>query len=482
MTTNPPRIHWLDTLRNFAAGLMTRSDKMSYGRYAFRGEIPGEELDSMYRANWLARKIVDAPAEDMTREWLSMETSDASAREELETAEKEFNVIDRVTDNIRWSRLYGGSAIYPSIADDDPAEPFEVERMRQGSLQGLIVLDRYQITPARDQSTLIDLNRADYWRPEFYTVRGSSQRIHSSRLLFADGAKLPLNLLRRNNYWSDSVLQSVYDEMQRGDSVAQGTASMFFEACVDILKISELRIQLGSDEGTATMLKRFEVAAMMKSMNHTLVLDATDDYSQKTNSFGGVPEVMMQFMQRLSGAADIPMTRLFGMSPAGMNSTGESDMRNYYDSLKAKQERSLRPLLERLYDILAMHTLGHLLDDLVLEFTVLWQQSQKDQAATEFTRAQRDEIYLRNSVVTEVQVLDRLRSNDTYVVTDEDLQAAEELASYMPPPPNNGTNGTDANGNQPSANGGSQPPFGGNGTGAPNAAPATQTPETVATV
>jgi uncharacterized protein len=478
VTTNPPRIHWLDTLRNFAAGLMTRSDKMSYGRYAFRGEIPGEELDSMYRANWLARKIVDAPAEDMTREWLSMETSDASAREELETAEKEFNVIDRVTDNIRWSRLYGGSAIYPSIADDDPAEPFEVERMRQGTLQGLMVLDRYQITPVRNLANLIDLNQADYWRPEYYTVRGSNQRIHSSRLLFADGAKLPLNLLRRNNYWSDSVLQSVYDELQRGDSVASGTASMFFEASVDILKIDELRIQLGSDEGTQTMLKRFEVAAMMKSMNHTLVLDASDDYSQKTNSFSGVPEVMMQFMQRLSGAADIPMTRLFGMSPAGMNSTGESDMRNYYDSLKAKQERSLRPLLERLYDILCMQTLGHLLDDLVLEFTVLWQQSQKDQAATEFTRAQRDEIYLRNSVVTEVQVLDRLRANDTYVVTDEDLQAAEELASYMPPP----TSEVPENGNQPATNGGPQSPFNGNGTGAPGTPAPTQTATTVATV
>jgi hypothetical protein len=252
---------------------------------------------------------------------------------------------------------------------------------------------------------------------------------------------------------------------------------MFFEACVDILKIDDLRIQLSSDEGTATMVKRFEVAAMMKSMNHSLILDSQDEYSQKTTSFSGVPEVMIQFMQRLSGGADIPMTRLFGMSPAGMNSTGESDMRNYYDSLKSKQERSLRPVLERLYDILSMHTLGHLLTDLVIEFTVLWQQSQKDQSATELARAQRDEIYLRNSVIREDQALDRLRANDTYTVTEADLTEARELSRYIPPPVEGSGNGSQSATNSGAPAGGAGPVIGSTTSTAPTA-----TPTTVATV
>ena len=268
----PARLHWLDTLRNFAAGLMTRSDKMAYGRYGFRGQIPSAELEAMYRANWVARKIVDAVAEDMTREWLQLETDDADGREELENAEKQFSVIDRVTSNLKWSRLYGGSAIYVSIADDDPATPLEVESIQQGSLQGLIVLDRWQIVPAPGMTNAIDLNKPDYWRPETYVLRGyQSQRIHQSRLLFLDGAQLPYNTLRLNNFWCDSVLQAVYDEMQRGDSCAEGTASMFFEACVDVLKINELRIQLGSDDGTETVLKRFEVASMMKKIGRAHV-------------------------------------------------------------------------------------------------------------------------------------------------------------------------------------------------------------------
>lgn len=426
----PRRGPWLDTLRNFVAGLMTGSDKMSYGRYGFRGAIPEVELENMYRANWLARKIVDAPAEDMTRQWITLETEDGEAREELEAAEKEFSVIERVTDNLRWSRLYGGCALYPSIRGHNPATPLRVEEIRAGTLQGFIVLDKCQITPVRTWLTNeIDLSRPDYWRPEFYNVRGTSTKIHQSRLLFSDGATLPLNLLRRQNYWCDSVLQSVYDEMQRGDSTAQGTASMFFEACVDILKINELRLQLGSEEGTETLIKRFEVAALMKSFNHMLLLDSEDDYSQKTNSFTGIPEVMRQFMERLSGASDIPATRLFGISPSGMNATGASDMRNYYDMLKAKQEQRLRPVLEYLYDILSMSTLGELIDDLVIEFNPLQQQDPKDVAQTELFRAQRDQIYCGQlGVASEAQVADRLRANDTYIYTEDDMDYLSDLA------------------------------------------------------
>ena len=209
-----------------------------------------------------------------------------------------------------------------------------------------------------------------------------------------------------------------------------------------------------------------KVAALMKSMNHLLVLDSEDDYSQKTNAFTGVPEVMRQFMDRLAGAADIPATRLYGISPAGMNSTGESDMRNYYDSLKAKQEKTLRPLLERLYDILSMSVLGRLIDDLVIEFNALYQQNQKDQAQTELFRAQRDQIYISSGVVTEAQALDRLRANDTYVVTDEDMEAVEELAEQQKELPG----ATAENGYQPGGNG---PAFALEQGGAPGSSQAT---------
>ncbi|MEX3929755.1 DUF1073 domain-containing protein [Paraburkholderia sp. BR10936] len=426
-------VHWLDTLRNFVAGLMTRSDKMSYGAYVFRNRISQRELEAMYASNWLCRKVVDAPAEDMTREWINLETNNGDARETLEDAEREFSVVDIVTSVIKWGRLYGGCALYPSIEGDDPAMPLDVESIRPGTLNGLIVLDRWHIFPASNVP-MIDLKNPN-WRPEFYRIRGPNQQlIHNSRLLIMDGSQLPVTLLRLNQWWSDSVLQSLYDELQRNDTVAECTASMFFEACVDVLKIDQLRIQLASDEGTETLKKRFELAALMKSVNHALVLDAQDDYDKKINSFAGIPEVLRTFMERIAGATDIPATRLFGVAPRGMNATGESDMRNYYDAIKSKQEKTLRPVLELLYAILSMNAFGRLIDDLEISFKPLWQMNEKDAAQAGLWKAQRDEIYINRAVVTEAKVLQQLRADNTYPITDDDIRAAEEMANYMPPP------------------------------------------------
>ncbi|WP_284271082.1 anti-CBASS protein Acb1 family protein, partial [Mycoavidus cysteinexigens] len=268
-----------DSLTNLVAGLMNSRDKMAYNHYAFRKTISRSELATMYRSNWLARKIIDAPAEDMTREWLSLETKDENSKDKLEAAEKRFKLVTLLTNNLKWGRLFGGSALYMSLAGEDPETPLEIKRIRRGALQGFLVLDQHQLTVDK-QPCLVDLNRPEYWRPEYYRVAETQQIIHASRLIFSDGALVPVSDLKQQGFWHDSVLQALYDELQRGDTVASGTASMFFEMCVDILKIDGLTNKLNSDEGTREVQKRFEVTNTAKSFNRMMLLDSADDYQQ----------------------------------------------------------------------------------------------------------------------------------------------------------------------------------------------------------
>ncbi|BBE08590.1 Phage-associated protein, HI1409 family [Mycoavidus cysteinexigens] len=422
-----------DSLTNLVAGLMNSRDKMAYNHYAFRKTISRSELATMYRSNWLARKIIDAPAEDMTREWLSLETKDENSKDKLEAAEKRFKLVTLLTNNLKWGRLFGGSALYMSLAGEDPETPLEIKRIRRGALQGFLVLDQHQLTVDK-QPCLVDLNRPEYWRPEYYRVAETQQIIHASRLIFSDGALVPVSDLKQQGFWHDSVLQALYDELQRGDTVASGTASMFFEMCVDILKIDGLTNKLNSDEGTREVQKRFEVTNTAKSFNRMMLLDSADDYQQKTINFGGVSEVATMFLQRISGAADIPATRLLGQSPTGLSATGESDIRNYYDALKAKQENILRPQVEKIYDVMAMSELGHPLKDLVIEFNPLWQLCEAERANAEKIRAETDQIYLMQGVIHEAHSLKRLKANDTYAITDEDLDEAQALAQELDTP------------------------------------------------
>ena len=83
-------------------------------------------------------------------------------------------------------------------------------------------------------------------------------------------------------------------------------------------------------------------------------------------------------MLDVAGAAEIPVTKLFGRSPAGMNATGESDMNNYYDSISQKQSTYLEPVLDKLFPIIAMSTWGYIPDDLDYTFNPVDTMTNKD--------------------------------------------------------------------------------------------------------
>lgn len=105
-------------------------------------------------------------------------------------------------------------------------------------------------------------------------------------------------------------------------------------------------------------------------------------------SFAGLQEVYESMCLNLCGASHYPMTKLFGRSPGGLNSTGESDLTNYYDYVDSQREAKLRPALEKLLPVLAMSAWGYVPDDLNITFPPLWTPTAKELADIAKTKAE----------------------------------------------------------------------------------------------
>jgi len=75
------------------------------------------------------------------------------------------------------------------------------------------------------------------------------------------------------------------------------------------------------------------------------MLDALEEYASKSASFGGLPDILDRFMQLASAAVGIPMTLYFMISPGGLNATGASDTRAYYDKVKVEQTLRMQPAM-----------------------------------------------------------------------------------------------------------------------------------------
>lgn len=446
-TTRPVGVS--DGLENVVAGLGTDRDKMSYSVYGMPRVLTRMELENMYRGSWLSKKIVNAVADDMTREWrhVVFDDNDGDNLFAVEQAEKRFAVKRKINEALRWARLYGGSLLIIGTRDKDLSKPLDARGVKQGDLRYLHVMDRWRVSPAG--TVCMDLDSPNFGMPEFYMLAESSVRVHYSRVLRFNGQKLPYFAWKQNAMWDDSELQHVLDSLTNCDTATRGIATMMFEANVDVVKAEGLADVLARKDGEAILTKRFQIAGMLKSFNRMLLLDGTESYEKKSNSFANLDKILQQFMVDVSGAADIPMTRLFGQAAGGLNSTGDNDVRNYYDMVSGKQETEVRPQLEYLDEVLVRSTLGFMPDDYRFDFNSLWQISDTEQATIEKTRADRDQIYLTAGVITEGVVARDLKERGTYRnLTDEDVALAEELAQPMQTTEGGETGGKKAAGNE----------------------------------
>jgi uncharacterized protein len=419
-----------DAVYNAVAGLGTERDKRYYTSYGAVYRLTQYQIDAMYEGSWLAGKIVDIPAGDMTRQWVSRTwdgvDDGAGGRKALTTAETALDVPGKVLEALTWERKDGGSMIFMAIAGDlDVSLPLDVTRIRKGSLRNLVVFERSEITPSQELDA--DPNSRNIGQPLYYTTVSGSVRIHWSRLIRFPGSLIPKQARRANYGWGGSVLQKVADAIANFDGSHSVSGSMLYEATIDVLKIAELYKLLSPASGESQVAARFQAAMLMKGVTRTLLLDKADDYEKKVMSFAGVREIMQEFAVAVCGAADIPMTRVFGQSPGGLNATGKSDLDNYDDKIKAEQQRQLLPRIRHLDEVLLPSVLGRMPQDYDVVANPLRQMSDAEQADLENKRADRDKKYFDMGVLTAGAIARELNQEGTYhTMTEDDVALAEE--------------------------------------------------------
>ena len=216
-------------------------------------------------------------------------------------------------------------------------------------------------------------------------------RLHPSRVVRFLGNPYPDPSLMAS-VWSDSVLQTLYDAIHAVALTTAGATSLMHEAKVDVVTVPNLSEHLSSADTTAQLSARFAYAAAMKSINNLLLLGDGESWARQRIDFAGLPEMVRTFLQVAAGAADIPVTRLLGQSPSGLSATGDSDTRNYYDMIAARQEIDLRPQLERL-DAAILRSEGIDPGTLTFAFRPLWQMDAATAAAVALSKAQATQIY-----------------------------------------------------------------------------------------
>lgn len=396
-----------------------------------------ELLEELYHGDDLVSTIIDLPAGEMTREWIDlMVQEDEDGDAETDTAAlimqelDELGAQEAVATAIAWGRLYGGGLILLGVVDgQEPDQPLDFDRIE--SLDHLTVLDRFDV----EVNTLYaDPLEDKFGLPETYrliataetqgaqgtgeVVAPFNQIVHETRTIRFDGGRTSRKKRRENRGWADSVLVRVFDIVRDFQGASNGIMHLLQDFSQAVFKIKDLANALKADKD-ALVLKRLMMLDMARSMVRAVPLDAeAEEFERQGAAVTGLADLYDRMMMRLSAATRIPVTLLFGRSPAGMNATGESDIRLFYDHIAAQQEVMLRPRIEYLLSVLLNAkqgpTGGTEPESWSFDFNPLYQESAKEQAETREWVAKADKIYIETGVVTPDEVANSRYGGDAY--------------------------------------------------------------------
>ncbi|WP_024348022.1 phage portal protein [Lacrimispora indolis] len=336
-------------------------------------------LTSLYRDNWIVQNIISTIPEDMIRKWYTVKSNVAPEyMDTLQRLERKVHLRKSILEGMYWGRLYGGSAAIIMVkGQDDLSRPLDYDLILPGTFLGLQILDRWSgIYP--EMGIVTDPSDPDFGLPAYYTIRDEESgilvsRVHHSRVIRFTGRELPYNERIAEQYWGESEIEAIYNEVVKRDNVSSNIAALTFRANVNYMETDSLdqMLAVNNSQAQRRFWQTLQAQSVLESNFGMRLVNKGDVMHNTQYTFTGLADVYDRVMMDVAGAARTPVTKLFGRSPAGMNATGESDMNNYYDYIDGLRENQLRPLLEKILPVMLLSAWGVIPDDLDIDFPPL---------------------------------------------------------------------------------------------------------------
>lgn len=373
-----------------------------------------EELEALY-GEWLPRRIVDIYAEQATRRGFKvLFGGEGAAAEEvvgIEQTIEDLHILENFMLASKNARLYGGAVILLYIDDGRPADQ-PVDKSKIYAVEGMEVLDRWQIAPVINEENLYDYSKATYYQ----IISGDLIRqpqltyIHKDRILRFDGDWLPYRIRQRNYGWGMSSLQTVYESFKHYWTGLNSAATLLSEFDIFVHKIKGLAQMLAAGK-EGDVRDRLILNDMSKSVYRGYAIDAEkEELAFISRNFGGVSEILEKMRVDIIGASKIPHTVLFGESPSGLGSTGRSEERDFAKTLADYQQSTFHRPLKKLMELIMLSstgpTNGRVPESWRVSFNNLFELNEREKADVRARVAAVDGRYIQLGVLSPKEVAD----------------------------------------------------------------------------
>jgi phage-related protein (TIGR01555 family) len=411
-------------------------DKTQAAFFWSSGPIPRQEIDALYEGDPIMARIVDDRVNEMFRVHPDIvidraatsapDSTDEKHEAKLRAAAKELGFFTALEDAVRWARKDGGAAIFLVYAD---GAQMHTQVVGAPEVKALLVLDRWQVSVLENyrSSTLAEdgQNLSAIGTPRFYQVSTEdfSVKVHASRIVPFFGRLMPPRIRPRYNGWGASVLQTPYQAVKMFWGAHQSANGLLSDLSQAVFKIEGLWDALVNGNKDKIQ-ERMRAVDRQRSSVRAIVLDTKEDFSRIPSQLAGIDGLLREVNTLLAASIDMPLTRLFGASPGGLNATGESDERHYYDSISSERGKRLTPSALRILQAIGA-PMGVQKGSIDLVWHPLYEPDPKETAEIEKLEAETDATRIADGVLDPAEVRAHLvgRSWNSLIDPSEALKA-----------------------------------------------------------
>lgn len=394
------------------------------------------------------RRISEIPAEEMTRKWIkftSKSGKDITEKlKDLDDACERLKLRERFRQMAELDGLFGRAQLYIDTGQTEDREELKIplvvdkRKIAKGSLAGFRVIEPLWSYPLQYNSD--NPLRPDFFVPQTWSVQG--MEVHRTRLLTFIGRPMPDLLKPAYAFGGLSLSQMAMPYVQNWLRTRQSVSDL-----IHSFSIMVLQTDLGTvlDTGAmANLIKRVEMATAFRDNRGLQVVGEDEALTNVSAPLSGLEALQAQSQEQMASVAQIPLVKLLGITPSGLNASSDGEIRVFYDHVKAGQEKFFGDNLTIALNVIQLSEFGAIDPDIGYEFIPLWELDEAAQGAVNKSNADTDAVYVEAGVIDQEEVRDRIKADPKSGYAnlagpapeppeiDEDLPGGEVSASGNP--------------------------------------------------
>ena len=233
------------------------------------------------------------------------------------------------------------------------------------------------------------------------------KNVHASRLLMFSSRPVPDMLKASYNFGGLSLSQLAEPYVNNWLRTRDSVGDMLHSFSVSGIK-TNMAAELSGASST-TLSDRAKLFNELRDNRGVFLLDKeTEEFFQFNTPLSGLDALQAQAQEQMASVSSIPLVKLLGISPAGLNASSDGEIRVFYDYIHAEQESIFRDPLKKILDIIQLDMYGEIDPEITVEFDQLYQLDEIQRSTVRKSDADTDAVLIASGVISADDARERL--------------------------------------------------------------------------